>query len=90
VPKSSEKHPPDGGDGGGKHSRGGAPGLGASSSRVNVAFPFSQIKLQEPSRELTDLAAVVVDLVAAMAEWVPEEKLEDLRARAVSIYDSLR
>ena len=90
MPKSSEKHPPDAGEGGGKHGRGGAPGLAASSSRVNVAFPFSQIKLQEPSRELTDLAAVVVDLVAAMAEWVPEEKLEDLRARAVSIYDSLR
>ena len=64
------------------------PSLGPS-SRVNVAFPFSQIKLQEPSRELTDLAAVVVDLVAAMAEWVPEDRLEDLRTRAQSIYDNL-
>ncbi len=89
MPKSSEKHPLEANGGSGKK-RDGAPGVVAPSSRVNVAFPFSQIKLQEPSRELTDLAAVVVDLVAAMAEWVPEERLEDLRNRAVSIYDSLR
>jgi len=90
VPKSSEKRPPESEGGGKKDPRHGAPWGAGPSSRMNVAFPFSQIKLSEPSRELTDLAAVVLDLVAAMTEWVPEERLEDLRSRAQSVYDSLR
>jgi hypothetical protein len=57
---------------------------------VNVAFPFSQIKLEEPSKELAELASLVFDLVGAMAEWVPEDRLEDLRARALILRDSLR
>ena len=88
MPKGSEKSPEEAG--GAKHARNPSPGLVAPASRVNVAFPFSQIKLQEPSRELTDLAAVVLDLVAAMAEWIPEDRLEELRGRAQSVYDSLR
>ena len=67
-----------------------APRVVAPSSRVNVAFPFSQIKLQEPSKELAELAALVLDLVGAMAEWVPEDRLEDLRARAQVLRDALR
>ncbi len=90
MAKSSEKSLPGLSDGGKKRARDGAPGVVAPSSRVNVAFPFSQIKLQEPSKELMDLAAVLVDLVAAMAEWIPEDRLEDLRARAQAIYESLR
>ena len=65
-------------------------GISAPSSRVNVAFPFSQIKLQEPSKELTELASLVLDLVAAMSEWVPEDQLEELRARAQAVVQSLR
>ncbi|HXZ61451.1 MAG TPA: hypothetical protein VEG62_01825 [Acidimicrobiales bacterium] len=90
MPKSSDKRPPEPDAGGSGSARNGVARGVSSSSRVNVAFPFSQIKLQEPSRELTDLAAVMVDLVAAMAEWIPEERLEDLRSRAESIYESLR
>ncbi len=67
-----------------------APGVVAPSSRVNVAFPFSQIKLQEPSKELAELATVVYDLVAAMAEWFPEDRLEELRLRAQAVRESLR
>ncbi len=67
-----------------------APGVVAPSSRVNVAFPFSQIKLQEPSKELAELAMVVYDLVAAMAEWFPEDRLEELRLRAQAVRESLR
>ena len=62
----------------------------APSSRVNVAFPFSQIKLQEPSQELADLAGLLVDLVAAMSQWVPEDQLEELRARAQALHERLR
>lgn len=62
----------------------------APSSRVNVAFPFSQIKLQEPSKELSELAALVFDLVEMMREWVPEDRMEELQARAEVLRDSLR
>ena len=63
----------------------------AASSRVNVAFPFSQIKLQEPSQELADLATVVFDLVVAMAEWLPDDdRLEELHARALALRERLR
>jgi hypothetical protein len=62
----------------------------APSSRVNIAFPFSQIKLEEPSKELAELAALVFDLVGTMAEWVPEDRLEELRLRAQALQDALR
>ncbi|HVT41878.1 MAG TPA: hypothetical protein VHD39_02755 [Acidimicrobiales bacterium] len=64
--------------------------ISAPSSRVNVAFPFSQIKLQEPSKELSELAALVFDLVEMMREWVPEDRMEELQARAEVLRDSLR
>ena len=62
----------------------------APSSRMNIAFPFSQIKLEEPSKELAELAALVFDLVETMAEWVPEDRFEELRARAQVLRDALR
>ena len=69
---------------------GGPPRVVAPSNRVNIAFPFSQIKLEEPSKELAELAALVFDLVGTMAEWVPEDRLEELRARAQVLRDALR
>ena len=66
------------------------PEMVAPSSRVNVAFPFSQITLQEPSQELADLAGLVVDLVVAMSQWVPEDQLDELRARAHALHQRLR
>jgi hypothetical protein len=91
VPKSSEKNPSSGAlNGAGGAKRREAPGVVAPSSRVNVAFPFSQIKLEEPSKELAELAALVFDLVGTMAEWVPEDRLEELRARAQVLRDALR
>ncbi|MGD0748724.1 MAG: hypothetical protein ABSB68_13030 [Acidimicrobiales bacterium] len=79
----------------GSRSQGSKPRKGtevvAPSSRVNVAFPFSQIKLQEPSQELADLAGVVFDLVVAVAEWVPDDdRLDELRARAQALRERLR
>jgi hypothetical protein len=91
VPKSHEKNASSAalnGEGGTKPREN--PGLVAQSHRVNIAFPFSQIKLEEPSKELAELAALVLDLVEAMAEWVPEERLEDLHDRAQVLRDALR
>jgi hypothetical protein len=91
VPKSSEKNSSStdlNGAGGAKPRE--APGVVAPSSRVNVAFPFSQIRLEEPSKELAELAALIFDLVGAMAEWVPEDRLEELLERAQVLRDELR
>jgi hypothetical protein len=66
------------------------PVVHAPSNRVNIAFPFSEIKLEEPSKELAELAALVFDLIGTMAEWVPEDRLEDLRARGLALWDTLR
>ena len=89
MPKSSEKNASSAERSGCGEARE-APGVVAPSSRVNIAFPFSQIKLEEPSKELAELAALVFDLVGTMAEWVPEDRLEELRARAQVLRDALR
>ena len=62
----------------------------APSSRVNVAFPFSQIKLEEPSKELASWRRSSSTWSAAMAEWVPEDRLEELQARAQVLREALR
>jgi hypothetical protein len=90
VAKSSEKHSASSALNGADAKSETAPRVVAPSSRVNVAFPFSQIKLEEPSKELAELASLVFDLVAAMAEWVPEDRLEELQSRAQTLRDSLR
>ncbi len=91
MAKSSEKHASSAALNGAEEAKHrDAPGVVAPSNRVNVAFPFSQIKLEEPSKELAELAALVFDLVGAMAEWVPEDRLEELRARAQVLRDALR
>ena len=56
-------------------------------TRVNVAFPFSQIKVQQPSEDLVALAALVRDLADALAEIAPESKARELadQARALAL-----
>jgi len=94
VPKPTEKGAaPSESNGSRSHGSKGrkGPEIVAPSNRVTVAFPFSQIKLQEPSQELSDLASVVFDLVVAMAEWVPDdERLDELGARAQALRERLR
>jgi hypothetical protein len=51
-------------------------------TRVNVAFPFSQIKVQEPSEDLAALAAVVRELADLVADVVPGSRARELRKRA--------
>ena len=67
-----------------------APTVPGPSHRLNIAFPFSQIKLEEPSKELAELAALFFDLVETMAEWVPEDRLDELRTRAQMLREALR
>jgi hypothetical protein len=56
----------------------------APSSRINIAFPFSQIKLQEAGRELAELTALVLDLIVAL-EATTDGQLVGLRERATAL-----
>jgi len=51
-------------------------------TKVNVAFPFSQIKVQEPSKELAALADLVAGLAALVADVAPSTKATQLAKRA--------
>jgi hypothetical protein len=51
-------------------------------TRVNVAFPFSQIRVQEPSEDLAALAALVRELADLLADVAPDSKAQELGARA--------
>ncbi len=91
MPKSSEKAPFASETNGQRRGKiRAAPEVVAPSNRVNVSFPFSQIKVEEPSRELAELASLLLDLVGTMAEWVPEDHLAELSARARALRDRLR
>ncbi|HVV37797.1 MAG TPA: hypothetical protein VHC63_14405 [Acidimicrobiales bacterium] len=51
-------------------------------TRINVAFPFSHIKVDEPSEEVRRLAALVADLAEAVAPLVADDIAAGLRRRA--------
>ena len=71
-----------------------APGVVAPTTRVNLALPFSKITVEEPGRELAELAAVVAGLAAAVERAVvqdaPESDLPELRERADALVTRLR
>lgn len=59
-----------------------APPRVGSSTHVNVALPFPQFKIQEPSDHLRALTALVEDLVGLVADAMPGPPAEELRRRA--------
>src|SRR3954454_22092836 len=59
-------------------------------TRVNVAFPFSQIRVQEPRADLTELAVLVRDLAAAVANLAPGPKTIELGKRAEALAARLK
>jgi hypothetical protein len=73
---ANDSHHPDG-----RVSRRG-PARVDSSTRVNVALPFSQFKIQEPSDHLLALTALVEDLADLVADALPGPKAKALRSRA--------
>ena len=66
-----------------------APATVVNGTRVTVAFPFSQIKLHEPSDDLRDIVLLVADLADAVADSTGTEVAEDLRSRAVALRQRL-
>ena len=57
----------------------------APSQRINIAWPFSQIRLQEASAELRELAGLLFDVIEALSDSVPEHRLAPLRDRAEAL-----
>ena len=66
------------------------PDVVAPTNRVNVAFPFSKLTLQEPSGELAELADVIVELARIVEELAPGPGSTSLRARAEVVVQRLR
>ncbi len=54
-------------------------------TRVNVAFPFSQIKVQEPSEDLAELARLVRALADQLVAVDPGPKTQELAAQAHAV-----
>jgi hypothetical protein len=67
-----------------------APARVDSSTRVNVAFPFSQVKIQEPSAHLIALTALVGELADLVAGTLPGPQAKDLRRRAHELTSKVR
>lgn len=59
-----------------------APPMAAPSSRVTVALPFSQVKMHEPSQEISDLVTLVADLLDALEDTLPRSHFQALADRA--------
>jgi hypothetical protein len=59
-------------------------------TKVNVAFPFSQIKVQEPSEDLAALAALVRELADLLADIAPGSKAPELAKRAQALATRLK
>jgi hypothetical protein len=66
------------------------PNADVVTTKVNVAFPFSQIKVQEPSEELTELADLVCELADLVANIAPESQAGGLRKRAHALATRLK
>ena len=63
--------------------------VSAPSSKVTIAFPFSQIRTQEPSDELRELAKIVVELADQIAKQQPSAELEQLANRSRVLFTRL-
>lgn len=62
----------------------------AANTNVTIAWPFSQIKLQEASAEDIELAGLLSELVDALSDLLPEDRLAPLRKRSEALRARLR
>ncbi len=59
-------------------------------TKVNLALPFSKISIEEPGKDLAELASIVAALAAVMERTVDEPFLPELRKRAEVLAARLR
>jgi hypothetical protein len=67
-----------------------APAVVTPLTKVNLALPFSKITVEEPGKELAELASIVAALAAVMERTVDEPFLPELRKRAEVLAARLR
>ena len=63
---------------------------GGAATRVNLALPFSKITVEEPGKDLAELASIVAALAAVMERAVDDPFLPELRKRAEAFAARLR
>jgi len=59
-------------------------------NKVNVALPFSKITVEEPSRELAELAILVAELAAIIETTTADPDAAQLRMRAQALAARIR
>jgi hypothetical protein len=59
-------------------------------NKVTVALPFSKITVEEPSKELAELAAIVAGLATLVEATVAEPEATQLRLRAEALAARIR
>jgi hypothetical protein len=59
-------------------------------TRVNVAFPFSQIRVQQPTEDVAELAVLLHDLAVVLADVAPGPKTAEIAKRAQALATRLK
>lgn len=67
-----------------------APAVVTPLTKVNLAFPFSKITVEEPGRDTAELASIAAALAAVMEPTVDDPFLPELRKRAEALAARLR
>ena len=62
-----------------------APGVVVPTTRVNLALPFSKITVEEPGKDLAELASMVAALAAVMERTADDPFLPELHKRAEAL-----
>ena len=66
------------------------PGVVVPTTRVNLALPFSKITVEEPGKDLAELASMVAALATVMERTADDPFLPELRKRAEALAARLR
>ena len=69
---------------------GSTPRMVMPTTRVNFAFPFSKITVEEPGKDLAELASMVAALAAIMERTADDPFLPGLHRRAEALAARLR
>jgi hypothetical protein len=66
------------------------PVIAIPTNKVTVALPFSKITIEEPGRDLAELAAIVAELTTFVAAAATEPEATELRLRAQALAARVR
>ena len=67
-----------------------APAIVTPLTKVNLALPFSKITVEEPGRDIAELASIVAALAAVMERTADDPFLPELHKRAEALAARLR